>query len=203
MVTTLAQLLVHSVTSYPKPDFMLVKRDGAYAPISAADFGEGVKHLALGLRALGFAPGQKLCLLSENRPEWTMTDFAALSAGGLTVPIYTTLAPATIGYIITDARLKIIVVENPILQRTILEIRAKLQGDWRCIVIDQGESVSDAETVAFAALLAPGGAASPIEEVGGNDIASIVYTSGTTGEPKGVLLSQSNIVANAQAVADR
>ncbi|HSA95207.1 MAG TPA: hypothetical protein VLJ16_04095, partial [Acidobacteriota bacterium] len=68
MVTTLAQLLDNSVKTYVKPDFMLFKRDGAYQPISSAAFGEDVKHLALGLRALGFEPGQKLCLLSENSP---------------------------------------------------------------------------------------------------------------------------------------
>ena len=73
MVTTLPQLLVHSVTSYPKPDLMLFKKAGAYTPISSAEFGASVKHLALGLRALGFETGQKLCILSENRPAWSTT----------------------------------------------------------------------------------------------------------------------------------
>src|SRR4030042_6850040 len=94
MVTTLPQLLVHSVTSYPKPDLMLFKKAGAYTPISSAEFGASVKHLALGLRALGFETGQKLCILSENRPAWTTTDFATLACGGATVAIYTTPPPA-------------------------------------------------------------------------------------------------------------
>ena len=112
MVTTLAQLLVNSVKTYPKPDFMLFKKEGAYTPISTAEFGESVKHLALGLRALGFDAGQKLCLLSENRPAWTMTDFATLCAGGLTVPIYTTLVPEQIRYIIDDSDATVVVVSN-------------------------------------------------------------------------------------------
>jgi len=112
MVTTLAQLLVHSVASFPKPDFMLVKKGGVYTPISTQEFGDGVKHLALGLKALGFEPGQRLCLLSENRPAWTMTDFATLCAGGLTVPIYTTLVSEQVRYIIDDSDASVVVVSN-------------------------------------------------------------------------------------------
>ena len=126
MVTTLAQLLVNSVTTYPKPDFMLFKKEGKYTPISAAEFGDGVKHLALGLRALGFEAGQKLCLLSENRPAWTMTDFATLTAGGLTVPIYTTLVPEQIRYIIDDSDASVVVVSNADHWRKVEPLRAGL-----------------------------------------------------------------------------
>ena len=126
MVTTLAELIVNSVKTYSKPDFMLFKKEGAYAPISTQEFGDGVKHLALGLKALGFEAGQKLCLFSENRPAWTMTDLATLCAGGLTVPIYTTLVPEQIRYIIDDSDAMVVVVSNADLWQKVETLRPEL-----------------------------------------------------------------------------
>ncbi|NTU51722.1 MAG: AMP-binding protein [Candidatus Aminicenantes bacterium] len=125
MAPTLAGLIVNTVKTYPKPDLMLYKKDGAFTPMSTQEFGDGVKHLALGLKALGFEQGQKLCLLSENRPAWTMTDFATLCAGGLTVPIYTTLVPEQIRYIIEDSDATVVVVSNPDLWKKVDEAIGK------------------------------------------------------------------------------
>jgi long-chain acyl-CoA synthetase len=207
MVKTLAQLLVHSVTSYPKPDFMLVKRAGAYAPISAGEFGEGVKHLALGLRALGFEPGQKLCLLSENRPAWTMTDFAALTAGGLTVPIYTTLVSEQIRYIIDDSDASVVVVSNAEQWKKVEPLRAGLTKVKHYItfadeapagvltlkdVQEKGRAAAAAEPRLYEGLVA---------KVKPGDEATLIYTSGTTGVPKGVILTHDNLISNIKTAA--
>jgi len=208
MVDTLAQLLVHSVTSYPKPDFMLVKKAGAYAPISAAEFGDGVKHLALGLRALGFEAGQKLCLLSENRPEWTMTDFATLAAGGLTVPIYTTLVSEQARYIIDDSDAAVVVVSGADQWRKIEPLRPGLAKVKLYItfageapagvltlrdVIAKGRAAAEAEPGLYDALVARG---KPEDE------ATLIYTSGTTGVPKGVILTHGNLISNIKTASD-
>ena len=208
MVQSLAQLLVHSVTTYPKPDFMLVKRAGAYGPISAAEFGDGVKHLALGLRALGFEPGQKLCILSENRPEWTMTDFAALSASGLTVPIYTTLVPEQIRYIVDDSDASIVVVSGPEQWKKVEPLRAGLTKVRHYItfakeapagaltleaVIDKGRAAAAAEPGLYDRLVA---------RVKPGDEATLIYTSGTTGVPKGVILTHDNLLSNIKTASD-
>ena len=208
MVPSLAHLLVHSVTSYPKPDFMLVKKDGAYRPIAAAEFGERVKHLALGLRALGFGPGQKLCLLSENRPEWTMTDFAALTAGGLTVPIYTTLVSEQIRYIVDDSDASIVVVSNADQWKKIEPLKPRL-GKVRHYITFAAEA--PAGVLALDDVLAKGRAAAAAEpglydEIVGRvkpeDEATLIYTSGTTGVPKGVVLTHANLLSNVKVASD-
>jgi long-chain acyl-CoA synthetase len=208
MVTTLAQLLVHSVTAYPKPDFMLFKKAGAYAPISAAEFGESVKHFALGLKALGFGPGQKLCLLSENRPAWTMTDFATLAAGGLTVPIYTTLVSEQIRYIVDDSDATVVVVSNADHWKKIEPLRAGLTKVKHYITFAE-EAPAGALTLKdvlakgmASAAAEPGLYDALVARVRPEDEATLIYTSGTTGVPKGVILTHDNLVSNIKTAAD-
>jgi len=208
MVTTLAQLLVHSVTSYDKPDFMLFKKAGAYQPIAAAEFGESVKHLALGLRALGFEPGQKLCLLSENRPAWTMTDFATLAAGGLTVPIYTTLVPEQIRYIIDDSDAAVVVVSSAEHWKKIEPLRARLDKVRHYITFADAAPpgvLTLAEVQKKGGDLAakePGLFDELVARVKPDDAATLIYTSGTTGVPKGVILTHDNLVSNIRTASD-
>jgi long-chain acyl-CoA synthetase len=208
MVQSLAHLIVHAVTTYPKPDFMLVKRDGAYRPVAAAEFGDGVKHLTLGLRALGFEPGQKLCLLSENRPEWTMTDFATLTAGGLTVPIYTTLVPEQIRYIVDDSDASIVVVSTPDQWKKIEPLRPALSKVRHYITF---AAEAPAGVLTFEDVLAKGRAAAAAEpdlyarlvsRVRPEDEATLIYTSGTTGVPKGVILTHGNLLSNIKTASD-
>ena len=205
MVTTLAELIVNTVKIYPKPDFMLYKKEGAYTPISTQEFGDGVKHLSLGLKALGFEAGQKLCLLSENRPEWTMTDLATLCAGGLTVPIYTTLVPEQIRYIIDDSDATVVVVSNADHWKKIEPLRDGLTKVKHYItfaaeapvgvltlkeVMDKGRAAAESKPGLFEELVA---------RVKPGDEATLIYTSGTTGVPKGVILTHDNIVSNIKA----
>ena len=207
MVDTLSQLLLNSVRSYPKDGFLLVKKQGAYAPISTGAFGEAVKFLSLGLRALGFSKGDKLIILSENRPEWTITDFACLSNGGITVPIYTTLVPEQMKYIINDSDAKIVVYSNPDQWKKIDEIKAQLPQVKHFItfepeappgvmtygeILSQGEAVAKAQPDLFERLAL---------SIKPEDEASIVYTSGTTGVPKGVILTHSNFISNVKTAA--
>jgi len=208
MVTTLAGLIVNSVKAYPKADFMLEKRGGTYAPISSAEFGADVKHLALGLRDLGFQPGQKLCLLSENRPAWTMTDFATLTAGGLTVPIYTTLVSEQIRYIIDDSDAAIVVVSNADQWKKIAPLRAGLSKVRHYITF---ADTAPAGVLTLAAVLEKGralAAQSPglyedmTARVKPDDDATLIYTSGTTGVPKGVILTHHNLISNIKTAAD-
>ncbi len=208
MVTTLARLLANTVESYQKPDLMLFKKEGAFTPISTREFGDGVKFLSLGLKSLGFEAGQKLCLLSENRPAWTMTDFAALCAGGLTVPIYTTLVPEQIRYIIEDSDATVVVVSNSGLWKKVEPLRPGLAKVKHYItfadqapagvltlkaVQDKGRALAEAEPKLFEEMVA---------RVKPEDEATLIYTSGTTGVPKGVILTHNNLVTNIRTAAD-
>jgi long-chain acyl-CoA synthetase len=206
MVTTLTQLLANTVKSYPKDGLLLYKKGGQYVPISTQEFGARIERLCLGLHALGFRAGDKLCLLSENRPEWTMMDFATLCAGGLTVPIYTTLVSDQVRYIIDDSDAKVVVVSNPDHWKKIEPLRSGLNKVTHYIMID---GPAPAGVLSFEDLEEKGrsaGAAEPglfdelTARVKPDHEASLIYTSGTTGVPKGVILTHGNFLSNVKAV---
>jgi long-chain acyl-CoA synthetase len=167
-----------------------------------------VKHVALGLRALGFEPGQKLCLLSENRPAWTTTDFATLTAGGLTVPIYTTLVSEQIRYIIDDSDASVVVVSNADQWKKVAPLRAGLTKVRHYItfadeapegvltlkqVMDKGQALAASQPRLYEELVA---------RVKPDDEATLIYTSGTTGVPKGVILTHANLLSNIKTASD-
>jgi len=207
MVTTLSELLLNSLKSYPKDEFMLVKKDGRFEPLSMAEFGRTIEHLSLGLGELGLGTGDKMIILSENRPEWTMTDFACICRGGITVPVYTTLTPHQVEYIINDSDAKVVMVSDDAQWAKIADVKADLPRVQHFItfaprapegvltlaqVVERGARVASRDSDAFvtrARALKP------------EDEASIIYTSGTTGMPKGVILTHKNFVSNITTVA--
>jgi long-chain acyl-CoA synthetase len=206
LVETLCQLFLNTLRTYPKDDLMAAKVEGRYVPISTEEFGRRVRHLSLGLADLGLAPGEKLVIFSENRPEWTITDFAVLCAGAITVPIYTSLMPEQVKYIINDSDARIVVCSNRDLWLKVDAVRAELRSVHHFILIDEegpqgivslsevmgrGKTIADADPALFekrALAVQPG------------DLASIIYTSGTTGIPKGVMLTHGNFVSNSKAL---
>ncbi len=125
-VTTLSRLFRRSCRTYQKPDRMLVKKDDAWARISTEEIETTVRRLSLGFQALGLDPGDRMALLSENRPEWVMADFAALCAGAVTVPIYTSLLPDQVRYILADSGAKIVVCSDLEMWRKVEAVRSGL-----------------------------------------------------------------------------
>ena len=208
MIETLAQVLLNTVQSYPKPDFMLAKKDGAYAPLSTKDFGDRVRHFSLGLRELGLRPGEKMVILSENRPDWVIADFAALCRGALSVPIYTTLVSEQVRYIIDDSDAAIVVVSNEDQWRKIEAARSGLTKVRHYITFlpEAPEGVLTMEAVCAMGRKAdaadPGLFERESLRVRPEDEASLIYTSGTTGVPKGVILTHGNFLSNILGVAE-
>ena len=137
MVETLSQLFLNTVKTYAKPDLLAAKAEGRYVPISTDEFARRVKNLSLGLADIGLTPGEKLIILSENRPEWTITDFAVLCAGGITVPIYTSLMPEQVKYIINDSDARIVVCSNRDLWLKVDAVRSDLRNVHHFILIDE------------------------------------------------------------------
>ena len=202
MVETLSQLFLNTIKSYPKDDLLLSKKEGKYVPISTEEFADRVKSFSLGLRDLGLEAGDKLIILSENRPEWVISDVANLCLGGITVPIYTSLIPEQIKYIIDDSDAKIVVVSDQSQWQKIETIKSELTKVTSYITC---LSEAPEGVLTFAQVLErgrkmdkqnPGFFEKMALEVKPDAIASIIYTSGTTGPPKGVMLTHSNIFSN-------
>ena len=202
MVETLSQLFLNTIKSYPKDDLLLSKKEGKYVPISTEEFADRVKCFSLGLRDLGLEAGDKLIVLSENRPEWVISDIANLCLGGITVPIYTSLIPEQIKYIIDDSDAKIVVVSDQSQWQKIEAIKSQLTKVTSYITC---LSEAPEGVLTFAQVLErgrkmdkqnPGLFEKMALEVKPDAIASIIYTSGTTGPPKGVMLTHSNIFSN-------
>jgi long-chain acyl-CoA synthetase len=202
MVETLSQLFLNTIKTYPKDDLLLSKKEGKYVPISTEEFADRVKCFSLGLRDLGLEAGDKLIVLSENRPEWVISDIANLCLGGITVPIYTSLIPEQIKYIIDDSDAKIVVVSDQSQWQKIEAIKPQLTKVTSYITC---LSEAPEGVLTFAQVLErgrkmdkqnPGLFEKMALEVKPDAIASIIYTSGTTGPPKGVMLTHSNIFSN-------
>jgi len=208
MVNTLAQLFLHTIKSFPKADLMLYKEAGEYKPISTEEFGDWVIYLSLGLRELGLNKGDKLALLAENSPEWVMTDLASLCLGSITVPIYTSLVPEQIKYIVNDSDTKVVVCSDLSIWEKVKSVKDKMKNvEYFLImgdeapegtvllseVIEKGKKVKEKD---------PGLFEKSALEIKPNDTASIIYTSGTTGTPKGVILSHSNFISNSKSTSD-
>jgi len=206
MVETISQLFLNTVKSYPKDALMLYKKDGEYTPVSTSDFEAGVKELSLGLQSLGLEKGDKLVIFSDNSPFWVMTDLANLCLGGITVPIYTSLMPEQVKYIIDNSDAKIVVCAGSELWAKVAAVRHQLDKVEHFITL--GGDAPD-ETLTLEEIQGKGrelGRQNPelFEQVAAavqpDDIASLIYTSGTTGLPKGVMLMHSNFMSNVRAI---
>ena len=202
---TLTQLFFEAI-KLGKPDSVQHKRGGKYVPISHAEIERRVTHAALGLKSLGLARGAKVAILSENRPEWLIADYAALTCGITDVPIYPTLPADQIAYILKDSGAESIFVSTAEQAAKIAEIRSQVPALQHVISFDEVGPSADMTLQE----LEQRGAASETphslaewrreaDEVEPDDLATLIYTSGTTGNPKGVMLTHNNIRSNIEA----
>ncbi|MDQ6718233.1 MAG: AMP-binding protein, partial [Gemmatimonadota bacterium] len=193
---TLNQLFFEAVSKFNRPDALQVKIGGSYKPISHRELESRVRRAAAGLVKLGARKGDRVAILSENRPEWAIADFACLTAGLADVPIYPTLPADQIGYILKDSGAIGICVSNREQAEKIAELRksasASLSALRFVISFDQLPGLADMTLDQLE--LSGAGDESPAAisahkeralAVAPGDIATIIYTSGTTGEPKG------------------
>jgi long-chain acyl-CoA synthetase len=203
---TLTKLFFDAVSKFNRPDALQVKVAGAYKPISHSEVADRVRHAARGLTSLGVRRGDRVGILSENRPEWAIADFACLTAGLTDVPIYPTLPADQIAYILKDSGAVAIFVSTRSQAEKIREIRSQVPALKTVIGFDDipglvNMSIADLEkrgaegetNLSIATYKEDALTVKP------DDLATIIYTSGTTGEPKGVMLSHDNIYSNVAA----
>jgi long-chain acyl-CoA synthetase len=203
---TLTKLFFDSVSKFNRPDALQVKVAGAYKPISHSEVAERVRHAARGLSSLGVKRGDRVAILSENRPEWAIADFACLTAGLTDVPIYPTLPADQIAYIIKDSGAVAIFVSNKTQAEKIRQIRSQIPALKTVIGFDEIPSLTDMSIAKLEKRGAEGETSLSIAtykedalKVKPDNLATIIYTSGTTGQPKGVMLSHDNIYSNVAA----
>jgi long-chain acyl-CoA synthetase len=203
---TLNQLFFEAVAKYQKPNALQVKRNGRYEPISHETLATRVRRVALGLIELGVRAGDRVAILSENRPEWAVADYACLTAGVADVPLYPNLPAEQIAYILRDSGSVAIFASDAAQVEKIAAIRAQVPSLRSVICFADRAAGVD---MTLAELETSGERADSSERttayrdsalaVRPDDLATIIYTSGTTGEPKGVMLSHDNIYSNVMA----
>ncbi|HEU5049465.1 MAG TPA: long-chain fatty acid--CoA ligase [Gemmatimonadales bacterium] len=203
---TLNELFFTAIDRFRRnPVALRVKRGGRWISLSYDELLERVQALSLGLGELGVRAGDRVGLLSENRPEWAIADYACLTARCTDVPVYPTLPPKQIEYILRDSGAVALLVSTREQLDKILEIRANLPALRHVIAFDErleAEGVLPLEAVYALGRavpeLAPAWREAALREAP-DDLATLIYTSGTTGEPKGVMLTHGNITTNVVA----
>ena len=200
---TLISLLENSIQHYgSKPALAHKPKGGTYQDISYTELGESVGAFSKGLTALGVQKNDRVALLSENRPEWAITDFGSLKAGAVTVPMFSTLTAAQVGYILKDSGSKIICVSTGKQLEKVTAIRDEVPTLEQIIVFDPIEGECPEGVIQFEAVCELEGQGIGVRNpsyANEDDIATIIYTSGTTGDPKGVMLTHANFISNLQA----
>lgn len=201
---TLGAIFRSGAENFNRADALNFKRDGEWKKISSEEMIARAENIALGLYDSGVRGGDRIALLAANSPEWTLADAGCQFAGVVDVPIYTTLAPDAVRYIINDAGARVFFLENLETYERVKEILPECKSLEKLVFFDAGNDLPDG-AISLAALEKAGAklkAENPElivnlgDAVQGNDVATLIYTSGTTGEPKGVMLSHANILAN-------
>ncbi|MHB0972168.1 MAG: AMP-dependent synthetase/ligase [Thermoanaerobaculia bacterium] len=207
-VETLNQIFARTLT-IPRPAVQRYKKDDRWIDITVQEFGDRVRHFSTGLRVLGVKPEDRVGILSENRPEWTMADFAILAANAVSVPIYPTLLGWQIEYILNDSDSVAVACSDAAQLEKLLEIRHHTPSLRHIIVMDPSVTSTDPMVRSFQSVVDEGARCESEEgrtrfdellmRRKASDLATIVYTSGTTGDPKGAMLTHGNITTNVVA----
>jgi long-chain acyl-CoA synthetase len=197
---TLVHIFQHAVREHAERPLFGVKRGGSWRWMSYAEFGRRVDRARGALDAAGVGAGDRVALIADNRPEWAIVAHAAYGLRAAAVPMYEAQHDAEWRYILRDSGAKMVFVANESIRDRIAAQRDHLP-DLRRVVVFDGRG--DEASTAFDAFLAEGDKR-PVDIVipEGEDIAGFVYTSGTTGNPKGVMLSHRNIAFNVSALHD-
>jgi long-chain acyl-CoA synthetase len=205
---TLPALLLEHAAERPDVVALREKTLGRWIETTWARYAERVAHAAAGLRALGVQPGEKVAIQAENRTEWVLADLAVQGIGAVSVGVYPTSPASELAYLLGHSEAVVLLSEDEEQLDKALEVRARANGLRSIVVMDtRGVRIDDPQVSTFAALEASGAAEtdaveryrSGVAALDPEEVAIIVYTSGTTGPPKGAMLSHRNLLAVADA----
>lgn len=196
-VTRLFDILYYQQNKFPKPDALASKVNGNWVKISTEEWIDQSNQFSRGLLASGVKSGDKIAIISNNRPEWHITDIGILQVGAVNVPIYPTISEEDYKYIFNDAKIKYCIVSDLELYTKVKNIQDKVPTLQAIYTFDSIEGAQH-----WTEILEKGKEGDQAEvqqlmdSVKADDLATLIYTSGTTGLPKGVMLSHRNIASN-------
>ena len=212
-VTTLADLPFHVRDQFSKSQHIRQCQADGFDDVSSRELFERIRELSLGFKQFGLKQGDRVALVADSCPEWTITDLAILTAGAVTVPIYPTLAAGQMKGILADCAARLVIVSDETQAEKLRSVRSELPNLEAMVVIEQEAKCLKNENEHLLASVAKGGRDRLVSEDGlekrfrdtaqsisPDAIATIIYTSGTTGEPKGVMLTHQNLLSNLHAV---
>lgn len=203
---TIPHFCLAALRKHNKADAMNHKVKDKWLALSAENVITRIRRMALGFMENGIKAGDHIAIISENRPEWSLTDLALLSLRAVTVPLYTTQAVDQIRYILEDSGAKAIVISG---KKIFKHIQSAIEGveSLEKIIFFDDDGIDDEtpDSISMADIEKSGAAADErdsgvferlLEEIKPDDLATVIYTSGTTGEPKGVMLTHENFASN-------
>jgi long-chain acyl-CoA synthetase len=201
---TLVEVCELAVRLHPRQDMLNYKSKGAWHPISAQEMLNRARRIALGLYSIGVRRGDRVALLSESRVEWVLADQGCMFSGAVSVPVYPTLTPSQVEYILKDCGARVLFVSTRAKFTEVEAVVRECKAIENVLIFDD-DGLSAPNILSLAELDERGGAvgteqpelsAELARAASPEDLATIIYTSGTTGEPKGVMLTHSNMVSN-------
>jgi long-chain acyl-CoA synthetase len=197
----LTYMVNNRVKKYGEKVALKDKATGYWRSMTWNELGETVRNVSKGLLELGVAEGEMVGLFSQNRSEWTLTDLAILGVRGVTVPVYSTNSKEETKYIIDEAEIKILFVNDQVQYNSSLPLLKESGVLKKIIVFDENVKLSGDESIYFSRLIEIGKKSSKDAEVelrlsktNSEDLATLIYTSGTTGNPKGAMLTHGNFL---------
>jgi long-chain acyl-CoA synthetase len=198
-ITRIFDLLVYK-SRYHKDDMVAGKKEGKWILYSTENFIVMTDALSKGLIASGIVKGDKIAIISSNRPEWNICDFGIMQTGAVSVPIYPTLSENDLRFILSDAGIKVAFVADKSLFHKLEKLKAESFGELKIYtfekgrglrhwheLIDTGKKNLEINLDDYRKMINPG------------DLLTLIYTSGTTGTPKGVMLTHNNLISNVKA----
>ncbi len=205
--STITEMFVNVTDTFAndKRPMYQYKKDGKYHDLSFKKMREWVEQFAGGLAALSLSKSDRLAIISENRPEWVVTDIATLFVGAVDVPIYPTLTAKQEEYILNDSGTKIAVVSNQYQLNKLLKVRDDIKSLEHIIVMSDIDTSGEHNVYTMESVCEmgkkyieenPDFLRKSVAKVSPDDLLTIIYTSGTTGNPKGVMLTHNNLVSN-------
>jgi long-chain acyl-CoA synthetase len=195
-ITRVFDLLKYNLDNFPKQEFISGKINGAWKKYSTVEFCETTDNLSIGLATLGVGKGSRVAVMSANRPEWNICDYAIMQLGAYQIPLYPTLAEHDVKFIIENAEITIVFVSDEAIYNKVKSVNATLKNPVQIFTFNKVEGARSWDDLIEIGKTTQLDLDKYRNAVKKDDILTIIYTSGTTGTPKGVMLTHDNLVQN-------